>query len=450
MFSIVVATDLNNGIGKNGRIPWKCAHDMAHFRRTTSQADDNIVIMGRATWDSLPRKPLPKRRNIIISSRAMPDLVPNCVHVFSPEEAVRVAAEYPAARAWIIGGASIYRWFLERELVHEIFQTCIRVDGECDRFFPEIDSRFIETENVNLCECASMRRFAWRNEEEQRLLDAINEILLRGAPSDDRTGTGTLRQFGRRFEFSLEKGAFPLMTSKPQPFRWIFEELMWILRGNTSVRDLQEKGVSVWDSNATADFVARQKLQIPLAAGELGPTYGFQMRHFGAQYPARAGGTDQLSGLIDSIRAEPESRRLILSLWNPQDLRKTALPPCLLFYQFYVEDGHLSCQFMNRSSDIAVAGGWNVCTAALLTIILAAATGLKPKRLVWITGDTHIYRNNLEAARELGARTPTLYPRLQLLRPLATLDDILSLDAADFWLFNYNPQRAPSLKFQIN
>jgi thymidylate synthase len=243
--------------------------------------------------------------------------------------------------------------------------------------------------------------------------DLMRHVLERGTPKHDRTGTGTLSVFGWQMRFDLADG-FPLVTTKKLHLKSIVHELLWFLSGDTNVRYLRENGVSIWDEWADAD-------------GELGPVYGHQWRH----WPAADGTTiDQITEVVDRIRRDPDSRRLIVSAWNVADLPRMALAPCHAFFQFYVAGGRLSCQMYQRSADIFLGVPFNIASYALLLHMVAQQCDLEAGDFVWTGGDCHLYLNHLDQAREQLAREPFPLPRLSLLRRPASLFDYRFDDVA--------------------
>ena len=230
-------------------------------------------------------------------------------------------------------------------------------------------------------------------------LDLMRHVLERGEPKSDRTGTGTLSVFGWQMRFNLADG-FPLVTTKKLHLRSIIHELLWFLQGSTNVAYLRDNGVTIWDEWADEQ-------------GELGPVYGHQWRN----WPARDGGTiDQITDVIDRIRRDPHSRRLIVSAWNVADLPDMALAPCHAFFQFHVAGGRLSCQMYQRSADIFLGVPFNIASYALLTHMVAQQCDLQPGDFIWTGGDCHLYLNHLEQARTQLSREPFPLPRLTLLR----------------------------------
>ena len=258
-------------------------------------------------------------------------------------------------------------------------------------------------------------------------LDLMAEILASGARKTDRTGTGTLSLFGRQLRFNLADG-FPLVTTKKLHLRSIIHELLWFLSGDTNIRYLKENGVSIWDEWADEN-------------GDLGPVYGHQWR----SWPAPDGRhIDQISQVLEQIRSKPDSRRHIVSAWNPAEVDKMALPPCHALFQFYVADGKLSCQLYQRSADYFLGVPFNIASYALLTHMFARQTGLQPGEFVWTGGDIHLYTNHLEQARLQLTREPYPLPQLNILRNPASLFDYRF---EDFEIVGY--QSHPAIKAPI-
>ena len=260
------------------------------------------------------------------------------------------------------------------------------------------------------------------NPGEQQYLHLLGHVLEHGAAKGDRTGTGTRSVFGWQMRFALDSG-FPLLTTKKLHFKSILYELLWFLRGETNVRWLQERGVTIWDEWADAD-------------GELGPVYGYQWRNWKTP-DGRA--IDQISRVIEAIRKTPESRRHIVTAWNPADVDRMALPPCHALFQFYVADGRLSCQLYQRSADLFLGVPFNIASYSLLTLMVAQVTGLKPGDFVHTLGDAHLYLNHFEQAHEQLARAPKPFPRLSI-NP--AVKDLFEFRYEDFTLEGYEPHPA--------
>jgi len=282
--------------------------------------------------------------------------------------------------------------------------------------------------------------------------DLLRDVLANSTPKSDRTGTGTLSVFGRQIRYNLADG-FPLLTTKRVHFKSVAYELLWFLRGESNVRWLQDHGVTIWDEWADAN-------------GELGPVYGVQWRswpvsslsvecaaeptspHRGADQPssrprAELQTIDQISDVIDQIRVNPDSRRLIVSAWNVAEIPEMALPPCHLLFQFYVADGRLSCQLYQRSADLFLGVPFNIASYSLLTHMVAAQTGLDVGDFVWTGGDCHLYLNHLDQVHEQLSREPRPYPTLEL----APRPSIFDYTYDDITVSNYDPW--PTIKAPV-
>jgi thymidylate synthase len=260
---------------------------------------------------------------------------------------------------------------------------------------------------------------------ERQYLALLDDIITHGARRGDRTGTGTLGVFGRQLRFDLARG-FPLLTTKRVHFRSILVELLWFLRGDTNVRWLQARGVSIWDEWAGAD-------------GELGPVYGKQWRSWTAP-DGRV--IDQIAAVQRQLRENPESRRHVVSAWNPAELEDMALPPCHCLFQFFVAEGRLSCQLYQRSGDVFLGVPFNIASYALLTLMMAQATGLQPGEFILTLGDAHLYLNHLDQAKRQLTREPLPMPTVRL----APRADIFAFEEADVILEDYQshkPIKAP-------
>jgi thymidylate synthase len=258
-------------------------------------------------------------------------------------------------------------------------------------------------------------------------LDLMQHVLANGTKKSDRTGTGTLSVFGAQLRFDLSKG-FPLLTTKKVHLKSIIHELLWFLRGETNIQYLKENGVSIWDEWASPQ-------------GDLGPVYGYQWR----SWPAPDGRhIDQVTQVLEQIRKNPDSRRMIVSAWNVADLDKMALMPCHAFFQFYIADGRLSCQLYQRSADIFLGVPFNIASYAALTMMFAQVCGLKLGDFVHTFGDTHLYLNHLDQAREQLSRQPRKLPTMRLNPAVKNLFDF---KYEDFTLENYDPH--PAIKAPV-
>ncbi len=251
----------------------------------------------------------------------------------------------------------------------------------------------------------------------KQYLDLLNHVTTHGVKKDDRTGTGTVSVFGHQMRFNLEDG-FPVLTTKKLHLKSIIHELLWFLAGDTNNNTLKEKGVRIWNEWANKD-------------GDLGHIYGYQWR----SWPTPEGKQiDQISEVVHAIKTNPDSRRLIVSAWNVGELDKMNLPPCHLLFQFYVADGKLSCQLYQRSCDVFLGVPFNIASYALLTMMMAQVTGLKPGEFVWTGGDVHIYQNHLEQVKLQLTREPKKLPQMKINPEVSSIFDF---KYEDFELQNY-------------
>jgi thymidylate synthase len=266
--------------------------------------------------------------------------------------------------------------------------------------------------------------------------ELLRHVMETGVRHEDRTGVGTISSFGYQTRFDLREG-FPIVTTKRVPFRWVAEELFWFLSGSTDEADLRARGVDIWEEWATAEQTSRFGRE----AGDLGPVYGYLWRSFGGSYPARDG-VDQIARLISEIEKNPNSRRLIVSGWNPETCDEVALPPCHTLFQFKVENERtLHCQLYQRSADAFLGVPFNISSYALLTHLVAHVCGMEVGEFVHTFGDVHIYSNHFDQVEELLGREPKELPRLRITGAdeMRGLDGLLSFKFENLELTGYNP-----------
>ena len=279
----------------------------------------------------------------------------------------------------------------------------------------------------------------------------VKLVLEKGESRDDRTGTGTIGIFGAQARFDLSKG-FPILTTKRVYWKGVVEELLWFIAGSTNAKLLSEKGVKIWDGNGSRQFLDSRGLT-GYEEGELGPVYGFQWRKFGAEYNSADGeenaqktGVDQLAECIRQIRQDPNSRRIVVSAWNPVDLPKMALPPCHVLCQFYVANGKLSCQLYPRSADLGLGVPFNIASYALLTHMIAHICHLQVGEFIHSFGDLHIYKDHVDALKEQITRKPFPLPALEIRGDASEIDDFT---AANFVLRDYVSHPSIPMKMAI-
>ncbi|RHZ89312.1 hypothetical protein Glove_16g168 [Diversispora epigaea] len=294
--------------------------------------------------------------------------------------------------------------------------------------------------------------------EEYQYLNLIRHIMEFGEHREDRTGTGTISVFAPpQLRFSLRDNVIPLLTTKRVFTRAVIEELLWFIKGDTNSNHLTERNIKIWDGNGSREYLDKIGLN-HRKQGDLGPVYGFQWRHFGAEYvdcdtDYSVQGVDQLQEVIDKIKYSPNDRRIILSAWNPADLKKMALPPCHMFCQFYVSNiksepskRALSCLLYQRSCDMGLGVPFNISSYAFLTRMIAHVTGLLPGELIHTMGDAHIYKDHINALQIQIERVPREFPHLEFKREITSIDDF---KYEDFIIKGYNPYGAIKMKMSV-
>lgn len=471
---IVVATCRpNRGIGLHGQLPWpRLSQDLKHFKKLTT---GSAVLMGSVTYMSLPKnaRPLPGRLNIVLSSKSREQL--QCPDDVLIAGSLNAAAELLQSRnmtvVYVIGGASVYKAALENPVWSaRVYLTDVSGEYDADRHFPvDLDveksafelvsmsadveeagtkyrmKEFIRKRTIN---SAVPTPLCQTTHEEYQYLNLVRRIIDTGASKGDRTGTGTLSLFGEQMRFNL-RNSFPLLTTKRVFWRGVAEELFWFIKGHTNANLLSEKGVRIWDGNGSREFLDSRGFH-DRDVGDLGPVYGFQWRHFGAEYSNMHAdysgkGVDQLAEVIDKIKNNPNDRRILLSAWNAAATEEMALPPCHLLAQFYVANGELSCQMYQRSCDMGLGVPFNIASYALLTCLLAKVTGLKPGDFVHVLGDAHVYGNHVEALKEQIERAPREFPRLRI----ADRERIEDFCMDDLTLEGYEPHKPIAMKMAV-
>jgi len=452
--NIIVAICNKNGIGRNNKIPWLIKDDLKHFKLITTNniKNNNIVIMGRNTWESLPSKfrPLSDRYNFVISSKKKFLDSDNVEHISSSFlnalEYIKLEnIKFANSKIFIIGGQMLYNDILNNyhSYITNIFITEIYSNYTCDTFFPDLNSDYFKLNKISDFKYENNNYYRYLkyintsynnnfyiNKEETQYINLINNILSNGLVRNDRTGTGTISLFApdnMKFDISNH---FPLCTLKKGFFRAIFEELMLYIRGQTDNNILNQKNIHIWDGNTSREFLDNRNLK-HLPEGDMGETYGFNMRHFGGKYinckTKHTDGFDQLKYVINEIKNNPHSRRIIINLWNPSTLHNAALPSCLHQYQFYVDTQNkkLNLQIYLRSSDVFLANNWNTCTGALFVYLICNLQdiNLTPGFINVIIGDAHIYNNHIEFSKFMLTRNSYPYPKLIIKNKKNNIED---------------------------
>lgn len=465
-FKLLVCFDNNNGYSKNGDIPWHFSTDMKHFKKITTSTDKpNVVIMGSKTYKTL-NKPLPNRINIVLSTTLTEEngiiifnTLPKCLLYLN-------SIKNDIEDVFIIGGKSIYESFLDMKLINEIFTTFIEKDYECDlkfdiskyqKDFELINSvekvRDCDKKNNNKLEYLNFDTYKYFNKEEEKFLSTLCKIVEKGSYSMDRSGVGTKSIFGKSFTYNIRNFRIPLFTHRKVFLRGIIEELLFFISGKTDTKLLENKGVNIWKGHTSAEYLKHR--QLDYKEGSYGPAYGFQLRHWGAEYQGSDDhvyeGFDQLEYVIDLIKNNPTSRRILFSYWNPSVLDKVPLPSCHLLYQFNVdiEKGELSCSFYQRSNDFALACVFNIVSASVLTFMLCHLTGLKPGKVIHNIGNIHLYMNQLEVAKELALNKPYNSPLLLIVDEDDKLKKMEDFKYENFKLLFYNSHKKYNIPFNV-
>jgi thymidylate synthase len=277
------------------------------------------------------------------------------------------------------------------------------------------------------------------NQEEQNYLDLLSKVLTTENDRSDRTGVGTKSLFGAQLRFSLKDNVIPLLTTRKMFLRAAIEELLFFIRGQTNTKLLEDKGVKIWSGNSSRDFLDKRGLNYP--EGEIGPMYGYLWRNFN--------GIDQLQNMVDLIKNDPHSRRIMMTAYDPSLDSKCVLTPCHTFCQMYVNNGKLDLQWYQRSVDLGLGFPTNVVSYAILTKLIAKITGLIPGELIFSGGDVHCYSNHIEQLNEQILRTPYDFPQLTITKEINSIKDIEKLEFVDFKLENYNFYPALKMKMAI-
>jgi len=471
-YNIIVSINNHNIIGEKNKLIIQSKQDLQYFYRITTgkypEGDKNIVIMGYNTWLSIPsdKKPLKNRINIILTISHEDKInQSDTIKVFnSLQQAFHWSSENSNGKVFVIGGTTIFNecckdeFFDDLDLLYvtrfnndyqrnynthnfplqlfhnkQLIQKSEVLNEVCQR--PHLKDHLSMNKYIRNPEEINSIDFTFNiyqnknnsNQNELQYIELLNKILNKGIETESRNSK-VLSLFGEKMEFNLNEG-FPLLTTKKMGYKTILRELLWFIRGSTSNKELQDKNVHIWDQNSTREFLDSRGLSYE--EGDLGPVYGFQWRHFGAEYESCYSdysdkGIDQLKNIIELIKNDPTSRRILLNSWNASDIDKMALPPCHVMCQFNVNlrDKTLNCQLYQRSGDMFLGVPFNIASYSFLTCILAKITGYKPGKLIHILGDTHIYENHINAVKEQIKRVPYQFPELILSDELSDIDNL--------------------------
>jgi len=469
MYNLIACVNKHGLLGQENDLYATSSKDLHYFSQVTkghSLPKPNIVVMGYNTWLSLPHKPLKDRYNIVITKNHTDQLTDTC-RFDSLEKTFEYINEIKDnfGETFIIGGASIYeqcllkypdklnklyiteiddgwqgnddsKYFHYGNMLHRMSIIKERTELTDTRIYDPNNNKYIITHR-NLRFMVYQRK-DMINHDEYQYIRLMNRILEEGLPVEGRNGS-VKSSFGEKMVFDLS--SFPLLTTKKIGYKTVLRELLWFIKGSTDNQELLDKNVTIWNGNASKEFLESRSLDYE--EGDLGPVYGFQWRHFGAEYKDcksdySGKGIDQLKWLVQEIKNNPSSRRLILSAWNVGDLDKMALPPCHILSQFYVnqKEGLLSCQLYQRSGDMFLGVPFNIASYAFLTYILCKLTGYKPGKLHHVIGDAHIYEEHIVAVNHQLKRVPKQFPTLTISDELKSID---ALDESMFRLEGYDP-----------
>jgi dihydrofolate reductase / thymidylate synthase len=467
MYNLIACVNKKGLLGQENDLYANSSKDLHYFSQVTkghNESKQNIIVMGYYTWLSLPRKPLKDRYNIILTKNHTQEIqdicnFPSLDRIFTHIEEIKDNF----GEVFIIGGGSVYKQCLDNypDKLNKLYITEIDDDwcgDEHSKYFnyssilsrldiikervEPTDTRIYDPQtNTYIVKHVNLTFRVYQkkeliNKDEYKYLQLMDSIMKQGLDVEGRNGV-TKSLFGEKMVFDLSR--FPLLTTKKMGYKTILRELLWFIKGSTNNQELKDKNVHIWDGNASKSFLESRGLSYE--QDDLGPIYGFQWRHFGAEYKDRytdysGKGYDQLKWLINEIKENPNSRRLILSAWNPSVLDQMALPPCHILCQFYVnqKENTLSCQLYQRSGDMFLGIPFNITSYAFLTYILCKLTGYKPGKFHHIIGDAHIYEEHDTSVLLQIKRVPKLFPILTISDRLTDIDDI---DEGMFKIENY-------------
>lgn len=430
-FNIIAAYTKNRGIGIKNKLPWNIKSDLNFFKKTTNKS---TIIMGRNTWNSLP-KYLNNRNNVIITKnpeklKIFNKYEKNPIIVKSLDEALLIKDN---KQKFVIGGEQLYNEAILHNNCKYLYLNEINTHYDCDTYFPEIPNYFklIDTQQFNEFNSKKYKNIMDINSEENQYIDCLKYILKYGEKKVDRTGVGTLSVFDINLKYNIKQiennYQIPMITTKQMFYKSSIWELIWMLRGETNSKWLEQKNVNIWKGNSSKEFLT--KLGLNYEEGELGPIYGKQWVDWN--------GINQIENIIDIFKTDKSSRRAVLSGWNVSDLNKMALPPCHLMYLFNITNNKLNCKTILRSNDMFLGNPFNTLNSSILTIILAKAIGIEPGQISMSISDAHIYLNHIEQIYKQIDRQPYEFPLLEFNKNINNYNDIYNLNINDFKFYDY-------------
>lgn len=431
MFSIIVCSNIENGIGKNNKLPWSNKIDMDFFKNKTIE---NIVIMGKNTYLSLPNGYLKNRINIVITSSTL-EKDTNIIIKSSLNEALEFCKKFNKKEIFVIGGSMLYKEALTHNSLEYIYWNILlkEKNNDCDTFFPISLEKSLLTNKLeskrtinNEIEFYKFNCNNNNNKEEQMYLDLLKKIYETGDERQTRNSI-TKSLFAEKLEFDLKDDTFPLLTTKKMFLRGIFEELIWFLNGKTDSKLLEEKKVNIWKKNSSKEFL--ESMNLKYQEGDIGNMYGFQWNHFGTEYVGcnenyQEKGFNQIKYCLDLLKKDKFSRRIIMTTYSPSQANKGVLYPCHgLIVQWYVKEinkmNYLSCHMYQRSADAFLGVPFNISSYSLLCylfceILNANNLNFTPDKLIISFGDVHIYENHYKQIKEQINRKPFKFPKIKI------------------------------------
>ncbi len=481
LINIILCLDKHGNYGKDNGLPWSKkvsieSGDMKLFKNITtgnSGLKKNVVIMGRLTWESLNKKSLVDRYNIIVCNNLAnwESKMPDTIFVDSLSAALlfvnRKKNTLNIGDVFIIGGKSLWTEALERKLVSNVFLSIMNINNydeqnkDSYKQFDIMNNRrfdkdFKKKEILLSNKLVESYRYELVNKEELIFLKTLEKIKDKGIYKMDRSGVGTKSLFGKSFTYDIRNYRLPLFTHRKVFIRGIIEELLFFISGKTNTKSLESRGVNIWKGHTSREYLDKVGLQ-NLEEGSYGPAYGFQLRNWGADfisddYDYSGKGFDQLHYVLELLKNKEtrNSRRILFSYWNPSVLDKVPLPSCHLLYNFFVnpETEELSVSFYQRSNDYALAGVFNIVSASILTFMLCQITGLKPGKCIHNIGDLHLYNNQLEVVSELIENKPNIaFPFMHISNNgYSSLDEFRT---EDFEIILYNSRKKYQIPFSV-
>lgn len=438
LVDVILASTTDGGIGSQGKLPWHLPGELEILKYKTKSS---ILIIGRKTVEQLPL--LRGRIIYCVTSHACVKSK-NPVMLFKTLQHALIHVP-PGVKAFVAGGAMIYNEMFKdhSHLIDKIHISLLSCDYQCDTF---VDIYFLER-----C-CIIEKPLVYplfvhyvmkiSYEVEQQYHNILQDVLDNG--KDRMTRNAMVKSmFSKTLHIDLRKG-FPLLTTKKMFFRGIVEELLFFVRGNTDTIELENKKVNIWKGNTNREFLDKIGFT-ERKEGEMGPMYGYQWRKYGLNWKEEGSGIDQLKNIIELIKKDPTSRRILMTDYNPSQVHQGVLYPChSIILQFYIEDGCLDCYCYNRSSDLFLGLPFNIASTSLLVTLIAKVCNLTPRNITISLGDTHIYQSHTHSVRTQLTRIPYEFPTLNISAPIHTIEDIENLTYTDFKLTNYN--HWPSIK----